>query len=205
MSSTKTWSDVCGIVAGALALSGSVGIFGIELPLATMPHAAGRLADTLLQVSDSFGDFPGASGRLSQIISFLQSASQGMLAYLALALSAIHIAVCAGAIILACLNLLREHRTWRAVLAGALVMADAGSIMLLCSVISWQLFLIVRSTARGNPWAVGRGIAGLDPTLSPSLGLIVAAIAGIATIILALAARHAKTRTPQARPDEPTV
>lgn len=99
-------------------------------------------------------------------------------------------------------------KTWSdvcGIVAGALVMADAGSIMLLCSVISWQLFLIVRSTARGNPWAVGRGIAGLDPTLSPSLGLIAAAIAGIVTIILALAARRAKTRTPQARPDEPTV
>ena len=74
-------------------------------------------------------------------------------------------------------------------LAGALAAADALIVTILCSTVSWQLFLIVRSVAQGNPWAVGRGVAGLDTTLSPGLGLIVAAILGLAAIVLALVAR----------------
>ena len=38
---------------------------------------------------------------------------------------------------------------------------------------------------------MGRGVAGLDTTLSPGLGLVVAAILGLAAIVLALVARGA--------------
>ena len=183
------WPAVCAIVAGALALFGTVGIFGVELPLATMPHAAGEVASTLLQMADSLDAFPGASGRVAQIIAFLQSVAHGSLAGIFFALSAAHVAACAGAVILAGYDLARGHRAWRCVLAGALPAADALVVTLLCSTVSWQLFLIVRSVARGNPWAVGRGVAGLDTTLSPGLGLVVAAILGLAAIVLALVAR----------------
>ncbi|OUN88849.1 hypothetical protein [[Collinsella] massiliensis] len=186
-----TWSAVCAIVAGALALFGTVGIFGVELPLATMPHTAGEVASTLLQITDSLDAFPGASGRVAQIVAFLQSVAHGSLASIFFVLSATHVAVCAGAVILAGYDLARGHRAWRCVLAGALAAADALIVTILCSTVSWQLFLIVRSVAQGNPWAVGRGVAGLDTTLSPGLGLIAAAILGLAAIVLALVARGA--------------
>ena len=187
---TKTLAEVCAIVAGALALFGSVSIFGVELPLATMPHATGAIANTLLQASESLGDFPAASGRLTQIISFLQSAADGPLSHVLLALSIAHITVCTTAIVLAGYDLIRGHRTWRCVLGGSLAAADALIVAVLCSTMSWRLYLVVRSVAQGNPWAVGRGVAGLDTTLSPGLGLTIAGVLGIAAIVLALLAHR---------------
>lgn len=190
MRGTEAWPAVLGIVAGALALFGTVGIVGVELPLATMPLSAGRLADALLTASESLRSMPLVEEHASEIVTFLQSATGGRLAALLWTLCAGHVLACVAAITLAALDLRGAHRAWRPVVAGALVVADAAVVSVLCSVMSWQLYLIVRSVARGNPWAVGRGVAGLELTLTPGLGLVVAALLGVCAIALALVGRR---------------
>ncbi len=59
---------------------------------------------------------------------------------------------------------------------------------------SWLLYLTVRSVAQGNPWAIERGVAGLDITVMPSLGLLVAAVLGAVAIGLSLYGKHAQRR-----------
>ena len=71
-----------------------------------------------------------------------------------------------------------------------LVVADAAAVSVLCSAMNWHLYLVVRSVAQGNPWAVGRGVAGLELTLTPGLGLVAAGLLGICAIVLALVGRH---------------
>lgn len=190
MRGTKAWPAVLGIVAGALALFGTVGIVGVELPLATMPLSAGRLADALLTASESLRSMPLVEERASEIVTFLQSATGGRLATLLWTLCTGHVLACGAAITLAALDLRGAHRAWRPVVAGALVVADAAVVSVLCSAMSWQLYLVVRSVARGNPWAVGRGVAGLELTLTPGLGLVVAALLGVCAIALALVGRR---------------
>lgn len=190
MRGTEAWPAVLGIVAGALALFGTVGIVGVELPLATMPLSAGRLADALLTASESLRSMPLVEERASEIVTFLQSATGGRLAALLWILCAGHVLACGAAISLAALDLRGAHRAWRPVVAGALVVADAAVVSVLCSAMSWQLYLVVRSVARGNPWAVGRGVAGLELTLTPGLGLVVAALLGVCAIALALVGRR---------------
>lgn len=190
MRGTEAWPAVLGIVAGALALFGTVGIVGVELPLATMPLSAGRLADALLTASESLRSMPLVEERASEIVTFLQSATGGRLAGLLWTLCAGHVLACVAAITLAALDLRGAHRAWRPVVAGALVVADAAVVSVLCSAMSWQLYLVVRSVARGNPWAVGRGVAGLELTLTPGLGLVVAALLGVCAIALALVGRR---------------
>lgn len=190
MRGTEAWPAVLGIVAGALALFGTVGIVGVELPLATMPLSAGRLADALLTASESLRSMPLVEERASEIVTFLQSATGGRLATLLWTLCAGHVLACGAAITLAALDLRGAHRAWRPVVAGALVVADAAVVSVLCSAMSWQLYLVVRSVARGNPWAVGRGVAGLELTLTPGLGLVVAALLGVCAIALALVGRR---------------
>lgn len=190
MRGTEAWPAVLGIVAGALALFGTVGIVGVELPLATMPLSAGRLADALLTALESLRSMPLVEERASEIVTFLQSATGGRLAALLWTLCAGHVLACVAAITLAALDLRGAHRAWRPVVAGALVVADAAVVSVLCSVMSWQLYLVVRSVARGNPWAVGRGVAGLELTLTPGLGLVVAALLGVCAIALALVGRR---------------
>lgn len=190
MRGTEAWPAVLGIVAGALALFGTVGIVGVELPLATMPLSAGRLADALLTASESLRSMPLVEERASEIVTFLQSATGGRLATLLWTLCAGHVLACGAAIALAALDLRGAHRAWRPVVAGALVVADAAVVSVLCSAMSWQLYLVVRSVARGNPWAVGRGVAGLELTLTPGLGLVVAALLGVCAIALALVGRR---------------
>lgn len=190
MRGTEAWPAVLGIVAGALALFGTVGIVGVELPLATMPLSAGRLADALLTASESLRSMPLVEERASEIVTFLQSATGGRLATLLWTLCAGHVLACGAAIALAALDLRGAHRAWRPVVAGALVVADAAVVTALCSAMSWQLYLVVRSVARGNPWAVGRGVAGLELTLTPGLGLVVAALLGVCAIALALVGRR---------------
>lgn len=190
MRGTEAWPAVLGIVAGALALFGTVGIVGVELPLATMPLSAGRLADALLTASESLRSMPLVEERASEIVTFLQSATGGRLAALLWTLCAGHVLACGSAITLAALDLRGAHRAWRPVVAGALVVADAAVVSVLCSAMSWQLYLAVRSVARGNPWAVGRGVAGLELTLTPGLGLVVAALLGVCAIALALVGRR---------------
>ncbi|WP_273446400.1 hypothetical protein [Thermophilibacter provencensis] len=190
MRGTEAWPAVLGIVAGALALFGTVGIVGVELPLATMPLSAGRLADALLTASESLRSMPLVEERASEIVTFLQSATGGRLATLLWTLCTGHVLACGAAITLAALDLRGAHRAWRPVVAGALVVADAAVVSVLCSAMSWQLYLVVRSVARGNPWAVGRGVAGLELTLTPGLGLVVAALLGVCAIALALVGRR---------------
>lgn len=190
MRGTEAWPAVLGIVAGALALFGTVGIVGVELPLATMPLSAGSLADALLTASESLRSMPLVEERASEIVTFLQSATGGRLAALLWTLCAGHVLACGAAITLAALDLRGAHRAWRPVVAGALVVADAAVVSVLCSAMSWQLYLVVRSVARGNPWAVGRGVAGLELTLTPGLGLVVAALLGVCAIALALVGRR---------------
>ena len=190
MRGTEAWPAVLGIVAGALALFGTVGVVGVELPLATMPLSAGRLADALLTASESLRSMPLVEERASEIVTFLQSATGGRLAALLWTLCAGHVLACVAAITLAALDLRGAHRAWRPVVAGALVVADAAVVSVLCSAMSWQLYLVVRSVARGNPWAVGRGVAGLELTLTPGLGLVVAALLGVCAIALALVGRR---------------
>ena len=190
MRGTEAWPAVLGIVAGALALFGTVGIVGVELPLATMPLSAGRLADALLTASESLRSMPLVEERASEIVTFLQSAAGGRLAALLWTLCAGHVLACGAAITLAALDLRGAHRAWRPVVADALVVADAAVVSVLCSAMSWQLYLVVRSVARGNPWAVGRGVAGLELTLTPGLGLVVAALLGVCAIALALVGRR---------------
>ena len=190
MRGTEAWPAVLGIVAGALALFGTVGIVGVELPLATMPLSAGRLADALLTASESLRSMPLVEERASEIVTFLQSATGGRLATLLWTLCAGHVLACGAAITLAALDLRGAHRAWRPVVAGALVVADAAVVTALCSAMSWQLYLVVRSVARGNPWAVERGVAGLELTLTPGLGLVVAALLGVCAIALALVGRR---------------
>lgn len=190
MRGTEAWPAVLGIVAGALALFGTVGIVGVELPLATIPLSAGRLADALLTASESLRSMPLVEERASEIVTFLQSATGGRLAALLWTLCAGHVLACVAAITLAALDLRGAHRAWRPVVAGALVVADAAVVSVLCSAMSWQLYLVVRSVARGNPWAVGRGVAGLELTLTPGLGLVVAALLGVCAIALALVGRR---------------
>lgn len=190
MRGTEAWPAVLGIVAGALALFGTVGIVGVELPLATMPLSAGSLADALLTASESLRSMPLVEERASEIVTFLQSATGGRLAALLWTLCAGHVLACGAAITLAALDLRGAHRAWRPVVAGALVVADAAVVTALCSAMSWQLYLVVRSVARGNPWAVGRGVAGLELTLTPGLGLVVAALLGVCAIALALVGRR---------------
>lgn len=190
MRGTEAWPAVLGIVAGALALFGTVGIVGVELPLATMPLSAGRLADALLTASKSLRSMPLVEERASEIVTFLQSATGGRLAALLWTLCTGHVLACGAAITLAALDLRGAHRAWRPVVAGALVVADAAVVSVLCSAMSWQLYLVVRSVARGNPWAVGRGVAGLELTLTPGLGLVVAALLGVCAIALALVGRR---------------
>lgn len=190
MRGTEAWPAVLGIVAGALALFGTVGVVGVELPLATMPLSAGRLADALLTASESLRSMPLVEERASEIVTFLQSATGGRLAALLWTLCAGHVLACGAAITLAALDLRGAHRAWRPVVAGALVVADAAVVSVLCSAMSWQLYLVVRSVARGNPWAVGRGVAGLELTLTPGLGLVVAALLGVCAIALSLVGRR---------------
>lgn len=190
MRGTEACPAVLGILAGALALFGTVGIVGVELPLATMPLSAGRLADALLTASESLRSMPLVEERASEIVTFLQSATGGRLATLLWTLCAGHVLACGAAIALAALDLRGAHRAWRPVVAGALVVADAAVVSVLCSAMSWQLYLVVRSVARGNPWAVGRGVAGLELTLTPGLGLVVAALLGVCAIALALVGRR---------------
>lgn len=190
MRGTEAWPAVLGIVAGALALFGTVGIVGVELPLATMPLSAGRLADALLTASESLRSMPLVEERASEIVTFLQSATGGRLAALLWTLCAGHVLACGAAITLAALDLRGAHRAWRPVVAGVLVVTDAAVVTALCSAMSWQLYLVVRSVARGNPWAVGRGVAGLELTLTPGLGLVVAALLGVCAIALALVGRR---------------
>lgn len=190
MHGTEAWPAVLGIVAGALALFGTVGVVGVELPLATMPLSAGRLADALLTASESLRSMPLVEERASEIVTFLQSATGGRLAALLWTLCAGHVLACGAAITLAALDLRGAHRAWRPVVAGALVVADAAVVSVLYSAMSWQLYLVVRSVARGNPWAVGRGVAGLELTLTPGLGLVVAALLGVCAIALALVGRR---------------
>lgn len=190
MRGTEAWPAVLGIVAGALALFGTVGIVGVELPLATMPLSAGRLADALLTASESLRSMPLVEERASEIVTFLQSATGGRLAALLWTLCAGHVLACGAAITLAALDLRGAHRAWRPVVTGALVVANAAVVSVLCSAMSWQLYLVVRSVARGNPWAVGRGVAGLELTLTPGLGLVVAALLGVCAIALALVGRR---------------
>lgn len=190
MRGTEACPAVLGILAGALALFGTVGIVGVELPLATMPLSAGRLADALLTASESLRSMPLVEERASEIVTFLQSATGGRLATLLWTLCAGHVLACGAAITLAALDLRGAHRAWRPVVAGALVVADAAVVSVLCSAMSWQLYLVVRSVARGNPWAVGRGVAGLELTLTPGLGLVVAALLGVCAIALALVGRR---------------
>lgn len=190
MRGTEAWPAVLGIVAGALALFGTVGIVGVELPLATMPLSAGRLADALLTASESLRSMPLVEERASEIVTFLQSATGGRLAALLWTLCAGHVLACGAAITLAALDLRGAHRAWRPVVTGALVVADAAVVSVLCSAMNWQLYLVVRSVARGNPWAVGRGVAGLELTLTPGLGLVVAALLGVCAIALALVGRR---------------
>ncbi len=190
MRGTEAWPAVLGIVAGALALFGTVGVVGVELPLATMPLSAGRLADALLTASESLRSMPLVEERASEIVTFLQSATGGRLATLLWTLCAGHVLACGAAITLAALDLRGAHRAWRPAVAGALVVADAAVVSVLCSAMSWQLYLVVRSVARGNPWAVGRGVAGLELTLTPGLGLVVAALLGVCAIALALVGRR---------------
>lgn len=190
MRGTEAWPAVLGIVAGALALFGTVGIVGVELPLATMPLSAGRLADALLTASESLRSMPLVEERASEIVTFLQSATGGRLATLLWTLCTGHVLACGAAITLAALDLRGAHRAWRPVVAGALVVANAAVVSVLCSAMSWQLYLVVRSVARGNPWAVGREVAGLELTLTPGLGLVVAALLGVCAIALALVGRR---------------
>ena len=108
MRSARTLSGVLGIVAGGLALFGTVAVVGVELPLATMPLSAGRLADALLTVSESLRSMPIVQDRVAQ----------------------------------------------------------------------------------GNPWAVGRGVAGLELMLTPGLGLAIGGFSGGYAFAQALLARR---------------
>lgn len=74
----------------------------------------------------------------------------------------------------------------------------------LCASMSWRLYLTVRSVAQGNPWAVGRGVAGLDTTAMPSLGLLVAAVLGAGAIGLSLCGKHEQRRETSSLVDRPT-
>ena len=190
MRDKQTWADVLGLVAGALALFGTVGIAGVELPLATVPLSARSLADALLTVSESLGDLPSAAERVSEVVAFLESVSGGSLFGVMAALCLAHFTMCGASIALAAVNLRQGHRTWRTVLAGSLAVADATAVAALCAAMSQVLYLVVRSVARGNPWAVGRGVAGLQLTLAPGLGLVVAGLLGVAAIAIALLARR---------------
>ena len=71
-----------------------------------------------------------------------------------------------------------------------LVAADVIAVLILCSVMNWQLYLVVRSVAQGNPWAVGRGVAGLELTLTPGLGLAIGGFSGGYALVQALLARR---------------
>lgn len=190
MRNARTLSGVLGIVAGALALFGTVAVVGVELPLATMPLSAGRLADALLTASESLRSMPIVADRVAQVVAFLQSVSGGRLAILLWTLSIGHVAVCVTAITLAALGLRDTGRTWQLAVAGALVAADVIAVLILCSVMNWQLYLVVRSVAQGNPWAVGRGVAGLELTLTPGLGLAVGGFSGGYALAQALLARR---------------
>lgn len=202
MRNAGMWSGVLGIVAGALALFGTVAVVGVELPLATMPLSAGQLANALLTASESLRSMPLVADRVAQIVAFLQSVSGGSLAALLWALSIGHILVCGTAIALAALSLRDARRSWRPVVAGALVVADVVAVLVLCSIMNWQLYLVVRSVAQGNPWAVGRGIAGLQLTLTPGLGLTIGGFLGGYAIVLALIARRRAQTLDAARTTE---
>lgn len=190
MRSTRTLSGVLGIVAGALALFGTVTAVGAELPLATMQLSVSRLADALLTASESLRSMPLVADRVAQVVTFLQSVSGGSLATLLWALSICHVTVCVTAVILAALGLRDTGRTWQLAVAGALVAADVVAVIVLCSAMNWQLYLVMRSVAQGNPWAVGRGIAGLELTLTPGLGLAVGGFLGGYAFAQALLARR---------------
>lgn len=190
MRSTRTLSGVLGIVAGALALFGTVAAVGAELPLATMQLSVSRLADALLTASESLRSMPLVADRVAQVVTFLQSVSGGSLATLLWALSICHVTVCVTAVILAALGLRDTGRTWQLAVAGALVTADVVAVIVLCSAMNWQLYLVMRSVAQGNPWAVGRGIAGLELTLTPGLGLAVGGFLGGCAFAQALLARR---------------
>lgn len=202
MRNAGMWSGVLGIMAGALALFGTVAVVGVELPLATMPLSAGQLANALLTASESLRSMPLVADRVAQIVAFLQSVSGGSLAALLWALSIGHILVCGTAIALAALSLRDARRSWRPVVAGALVVADVVAVLVLCSIMNWQLYLVVRSVAQGNPWAVGRGIAGLQLTLTPGLGLTIGGFLGGYAIVLALIARRCAQASGAARTTE---
>ena len=199
MRNAEMWSGVLGIVAGALALFGTVAVVGVELPLATIPLSAGQLANTLFTASESLRSMPLVADRVEQIVAFLQSVSGGSLAALLWALSIGHIMVCGTAIALSALSLRDAQRSWRPVVAGALVVADVVAVLMLCSVMNWQLYLVVRSVAQGNPWAVGRGVAGLQLTLTPGLGLAIGGFLGGCAVVLARIARRRAQASDPAR------
>ena len=202
MRNAEMWSGVLGIVAGALALYGTVAVVGVELPLATIPLSAGQLANALLTALESLRSMPLVADRVEQIVAFLQSVSGGSLAALLWALSIGHIMVCGTAIALSALSLRDARRSWRPVVAGALVVADVVAVLMLCSVMNWQLYLVVRSVAQGNPWAVGRGVAGLQLTLTPGLGLAIGGFLGGCAVVLARIARRRAQASDPARTTE---
>ncbi|MBM6774353.1 hypothetical protein [Olsenella profusa] len=178
-------SSVLAAVAAALALFGGVGLWGVFLPLLGMPDAVGRVADTLLQVAGNVQSaLPFAIERLDQLVEFLRRLSEGDLAWLVAAVTTVHAVVTLAALVCAVIA------SWRrmaplALASGVLSALDVGAVWYACSVANVELYLALRSVAEGNPWAVGRGVAGLPAELAPNLGMQTALVLAVLAIALA--------------------
>jgi hypothetical protein len=176
-------SAIASTVAAVLALFGGVGIWGISLSLIGAPDALSELTYLFLQLASSLQSLqPALSDRLVDISDLLSRLGTGDLSnYLRIA-TGIHSAVTFTAAMLGLVGL-RRRSIWPTLISAVLVVADVSVVWAVCVYASQQLYLALESLAEGNPWAVGRGVAGLSSDISLSASMIVAVILAIASLV----------------------
>lgn len=174
--------------AGALALFGGVGIWGVSFSVLELPLSIEKLADALLQLARGVESaLPFRVTQLEGMVEFLNRLSSGDLAAYVLMVVAAHAVLTIAAI--ACGLAGARRRSAGASLVGALfAAADGAALWVACAYANQELYLALHSLARGNPWAVGRGVAGLPAELAPTMGVTAALVLAALAIVIAIAA-----------------
>ena len=195
-------SGALAAVAGALALFGGVEIWGVSLSVLGLPLSTEKLADALGQLASSIqGLLPFSVSRLDGMVAFLERLSSGDLAELVLAVVALHALLTLGAVVVG-LVAARRGSAGRALVAAVLAGADVAALWAACAYANSQLYLALHSLAQGNPWAVGRGVAGLPAELAPTLGMMAALVMAVVAALLAVRALVARRCAGKGEPDQ---
>ena len=187
-------SGALAVVAGALALFGGVELWGVSFSLLSLPLSTEKLADALGQLTASIqGLLPFSVSQLDGVVAFLERLGSGDLAQLVLAVVAAHAALTLAAVVVGLVGA-RRGSAGRALVAAALAGADIIVVWAACAYANGQLYLALHSLAQGNPWAVGRGVAGLPAELAPTLGMMAALVLAVVAAVLAVRALVAGRR-----------